>query len=151
MPHYWPSLTALSYNLDDPGNELYAALEQLEQYRDPTTTAFTFKMVWPDTYNRFLQVSNPVTSLPGTAAVGYQPISVLPVTNPGAVFGGLVQSNGGSVCLIDGDANPSTFFFALGTYADWNGGIPGPSAAAVSQVELRVLNSSSSSGLHHVN
>jgi len=72
-----------------------------------------------DGVNIWRQATNPVTSQSGV--VGYEPIDVA----YGSDFGGL-EYNAGHECLLDGNVGLSTWWYAVGTKAKFNGGIPGP-------------------------
>ena len=106
MPYLWPSSAAQSLNPENPDSELFSILDQLEQFRD-ASGAFTFKLIWPDTANRWIQASNPVQEL---VAVGYQPIEV---PNDEVPFGGLRLATDSGNALVAGSAG-ATWYFAIG-------------------------------------
>jgi len=118
-------------NSDNPASDMYSILDKLETYRSSDGT-FTFKLYWPeDDQNTWVQTNNPVTT---KGVQGYQPVKVAHTENG---FGGL-QYNDGGESLLDGSVNaPETWYYAIGSQADWEGGIPswGP---AQQQAELFV-------------
>ena len=71
----------------------------------------------------------------------FQPEAVLPA---GVPFLGLRPEPTGQ-CLVAGDGPPGTWFYAVGSFAPWNGGIPGSDSLTGEHVsELFVRNYSSS-------
>ena len=94
-------------------------------------------------YNRWKQSSNPceeyVAGSDGSKnATGYEPISISWSTN---YWGGLGLQNASintkSACLLSGSTGHGNWFYAIGAYESWGGGIPGPNAA-VEEIELWV-------------
>lgn len=94
-------------------------------------------------YNRWKQSSNPceeyVAGTDGSKnATGYEPISISWSTN---YWGGLGLQNASintkSACLLSGSTGHGNWFYAIGAYESWGGGIPGPNAA-VEETELWV-------------
>jgi len=134
---------ALEVNSDDPDNDNYAILNQLEQFRS-SDGKFYFKLTWPnaneDVTMEWSQTSNPLVE----DVVGYEPIDV-PYTGRG--WGGLEPS---SQALMDGSvlgSFKSNWFYAVGAYNNWPTGsdkLPGYAKAdndnsyAQTQVELYV-------------
>lgn len=114
----------------------FSVLDELEQYRQ--ADGFTLKMVWPDREGANTQVwrqtSNPVTETVAHGGVtGYEPIDVS-FTSRG--WGGL--EHGGENSLLDGSAESSAYFYAVGTNGAWQCGIPGPNDCE-ERVELYAL------------
>jgi len=107
----WPQ-DALEVNSDDPDNDNYAVLNQLEQFRS-NDGKFYFKLNWPnsveDVTMEWSQTSNPLVE----DVVGYEPIDV-PYTGRG--WGGLEPSSNG---LMDGSVlgtYKGNWFWAVGAY-----------------------------------
>ena len=61
-----------SLNKADPGNDTFAILDQLEDFRG-ADGKLEFKMRWPDAKNVWFQKSNPVTS---DGVEGFEPVAV---------------------------------------------------------------------------
>ena len=80
-------------------------------------------------YNRWKQTSNPATT--SESVTGYTAVNISWNSNS---WGGLALSNSGST-LIDGSINHGNWFYAIGSYTAWSGGVPGASSA-VSHVSL---------------
>jgi hypothetical protein len=106
---------ALEVNSDDPDNDNYAILNQLEQFRS-SDGKFYFRLTWPnaneDVTMEWSQTSNPLVE----DVVGYEPIDV-PYTGRG--WGGLEPS---SQALMDGSVLgtfKSNWFYAVGAYNNW--------------------------------
>ena len=74
--------------------------------------------------NEWKQVSNPMAS-GGRGVIGYQPVNISFTDN---YWGGLEHNN--QRCLLDGSVGESgeeTWWYAVGSFGDFNGGIPGAS------------------------
>merc|ERR1711953_1351415 len=102
-------------NSEDPDNDNYAILNQLEQFRS-NDGKFYFKLTWPNSNEEvtmeWSQTSNPLVE----DIMGYEPINV-PYTGRG--WGGLEPS---SSALMDGSvlANfKESWFWAVGAYSTW--------------------------------
>ncbi len=92
-------------------------------------------------YNRWKQTSNPATTT--EAVSGYEVVSISWNTNTNSTaFQGIARSNSGAT-FIDGTIGHSDWFYALGSYNEWNGGIPGPSSAETNIVTLYLATDSS--------
>ena len=92
---------------------------------------YTFKLVWPNSDLKdqiWKQSSNPFKS---NNVLGYEPIDIHYNIN---YWGGLRNGVGNTV--LSGSMN-GDWYYAIGTYKTWKGGIPGPNKP-VSQVELYV-------------
>ena len=122
------------HNENDPSNDNYSILEQLEDFRGEDGK-FHLKLVWPDgsswssqnsNVSEFLpqewkQSNNPVTESAGNNNVtGYEAINI---NYEGAYWGGLSRSPHNP--LIHGSTN-GWWFYAIGSAGAWNNGIPGP-------------------------
>ena len=118
-----------SLNTDDPSATNYAILDRLETFRDPTDNKFEFKLFWPNStgkkYQHWKQTSNPAKTSSKKNVTGYEEIKI---HNTAHHWGGLEWN--GDQCLISGSAkHESNWFYALGTYNQWNGAMPGPDIA----------------------
>ena len=91
--------------------------------------------------NEWKQSNNPMAS--GRGVVGYQPVNI---SLTGNYWGGLEHNN--KRCLLDGSVGESgeeTWWYAMGSFGDFNGGIPG-STDPVHQVTTSTLKSNTVSG-----
>jgi len=131
----------LEVNPEDPDNDNYAILNELEDFRS-NDGRFYFRLNWPnandDVSMEWSQTSNPLLE----DAAGYEEIDV---TYSGRGWGGLEPS--GNTALMDGsvlDNYKSNWFYAIGSDTYWGGGIPAYAKAdndnnyAQDQVELYV-------------
>jgi len=128
----WFTRGVWSKNSNDASSANYAILDQLESFRD-NQGGFEFKLSWPEdglADQIWRQTSNPVSTSSGVQ--GYEAISV---TSTAQHWGGLEGSN--SAALLDGSVSHGNWFYAVGSFQSWGGGIPGPSSA-VQKVELYV-------------
>ena len=97
------------------------------------------KLVWPDiggvpsAANEWKQVTNPVTAS-GGGVEGYE---VVDVQYAGSNWGGLERS--GISSFLDGSVGTDGWWFAVGTAAVFQGGIPGPDLTVVQSVELYAI------------
>jgi len=127
------------FNANKPKDPNYSILNTLGNAHK-IGGKFTFKIVWPrrkgKNSNIWRQSSNPVTTR--TGAVGYTAMTVNFKQNR---FGGLENGykHGGNnpAALLDGTVNHGNWFYAIGSRAKWNNGIPG-AASPESRVELYV-------------
>jgi len=102
-------------NAEDSSNANYAILDELESYRSDNGR-FYFRLLWPgdSIMYEWSQTSNPVTE----SIRGYAGIRI-PYT--GQHWGGLEPS---TVALMDGSVGSLGWFYAVGSYSEWEGGIP---------------------------
>jgi len=102
-------------NAEDSANANYAILDELESYRSDNGR-FYFRLLWPgdSIMYEWSQTSNPVTE----NIRGYAGIKI-PYT--GRYWGGLEPS---SHALMDGSVGHDNWFYAVGSYSLWDGGIP---------------------------
>lgn len=103
-------------NADDSENANYAILDDLELYRNDDGL-FYFRLMWPrdpSVVYEWSQSSNPVLQ----GINGYTAIKI-PYT--GRYWGGLEPSD---YALMDGSVNHGNWFYAVGSYQIWTGGIP---------------------------
>jgi len=137
VPKQWTQ-NEWSLNADDPSNENYAILDQLESFR--FYGQFEFKLVWPGIKDDgtfrdqvWRQSSNPV--LRNKRGVdNYEAVSV-PYTKNG--WGGL-ENNLGKDTLLDGSVNEGSWWYAVGAKTLFGGAYPGPNGKTVTSVELYV-------------
>jgi hypothetical protein len=112
----------LSHNADDPENDNFSRLDQLESYR-ASDGKFTFKLVWPQkqgkNHNHWRQATNPVAS---DTVEGYEAIEA---NFEASGWGGLQRSTRDEA-LLDGCIGNAMWFYAVGTSTDLWGGVPGP-------------------------
>jgi len=130
VPYYYTK-GQWSLNPTDPANNNYAILDTLASLKGP----YQFKLRWPTagSQNIWKQTSNPVTTTNGTVS-GYSPIQV---NHTDQGWGGLKYNTYGE-CLLDGSVGiPGDWFYAIGSFAPWNNGIPSWGPAKL-QVELYV-------------
>lgn len=128
---YWFKKGQWSLNAEDPSNDNFAILDRLEEFRQDG--AFEFKIVWPGSGledQHWSQTSNPVT-VTDKGTKGYKAINAPHTANH---WGGLEH---GSVSLLDGSVNHGNWYYSVGSFQQWGGGIPGPKTA-VQVVELYV-------------
>ena len=104
-------------NPDDPSNDNYSILDELEDYRR-ADGRFYFRLVWPgfdDIYYEWSQTSNPTSE----DIAGYHSIFV---PYSGQHWGGLEPS---TQALMDGSVGrPIQWYYAIGSHQLWKGGIP---------------------------
>ena len=93
-------------------------------------------------YNRWKQIQNPLEIIEKNdelPVLGYTPINI---TWNGLYWGGLVKSSYGS-SLLDGSTNAQNYWwYAIGSYLPYKGGIPGPANIIVQETILwiKILN-----------
>ena len=63
---------------------------------------------------------------------GYRPVNI---SFGGDNWGGLEANNVN--CLLDGSVNDDRWWFAVGSFGNFNSGIPGPDDTVVQEVELK--------------
>jgi len=105
----------LRLNPENPSDDNYAILDELERYRSDNGR-FYLRMVWPgdETFFEWSQTSNPVSE----GIEGYEAISEPYI---GQHWGGLEPS---PLALMDGSVNHGNWFYAVGSHSLWRGGIP---------------------------
>ena len=114
----------------------YSALGTLDNYKD-TTGNWEFMLQYPEIkgkYNRWKQTGNPATTTiangDGSAnAPGY---SAVHIDWNYDYWGGLTKSTAPET-FLNGSVGMGTWFYAIGVYKGWYGGIPGPNDTAVFQ------------------
>ena len=84
----------------------------------------------PGQYNQWVQTSNPATN---TGISGYSAVKISWSSNS---WGGIAKSSTPSNTFIDGSPSAGTWYYALGSYLSWGGGIPGPAAGELNKVLL---------------
>jgi len=131
--------------LASPSDPNYSAMGQLTDSGDDWAvhnSKFHFKLVWNSgEVQEWKQSSNPMTYKPngdsGSGGVlGYEGVDIHTTS---CHWGGLEWS--GSNALLDGSVTKGSYWFALGTHALFDAGLPGPCGglAASSSVELWVM------------
>ncbi len=110
----------------------YSILAHLEEFRS-TNGKFEFLLQYPEIsgYNRWLQTSNPCTTI--DAVTGYEAISI---SWSSAWSGGLTKGNN-IYCLLDGQIGTS-WWYSVASYVDYHGGMAGPYDDIVTQTALWV-------------
>lgn len=108
-------------NKDDPYNETYGIMDQLESYRNPADGKLELKLNWPDRYNTWHQDLNPVKASPpspGPTVPGYKAINA---QFTGAFWGGIEKNANQSQSVLDGSIGIATWFYAIGyTGINWS-------------------------------
>ena len=137
VPRFWPRGAEVMRNVGDETARNYAVLKKLEDYRDAATGKLELKLSWPGSElapQHWRQTSNPYFKR--TRGVdGYEPISCPHDTQK---WGGLQWDTNNAVLSGSAlDVKGGLWFYALGSFALWKEGIPGPTGA-VKQVELHV-------------
>eukprot|EP00439_Symbiodinium_sp_Y106_P023814 s379_g2.t3 len=129
--------TPLQWTLNeaDPTASNFSILGDLENFR--VGGAFYFKLCWPVenyTCQVWTQTSNPVTTTDGSVN-GYAAIDV-PYTEQ---FWGGLHYNGNNA-LLDGSSvsNSNNWWYSIGAFSIYSGGMPGPGDQIATQVELWV-------------
>ncbi len=118
----------------------YSVLKKIENYQTKEKK-YEFLLEYPTLsktkYNRWIQSANPTTTTiaNGTGsetAPGYEEVHI---DWSGNYWGGLTKSTNQST-FINGSVGHGNWFYAIGSYSKYNGGIPGPVSSAVTSVEL---------------
>ena len=146
------------YHFNDSGSQLFASSDNLSSqtkndfYRNSqfanlaryNLTSYEFLLQYSHIsgYNQWKQTSNPATV--NNTISGYQAVSISWNDN---AWGGIAKSSTTASTFIDGSPGTGTWFYALGAYAAWNGGIPGPSAAEKQVTRLWLKTDSTLSNL----
>ena len=146
------------YHFNDSGSQLFASSDNLSSqtkndfYRNSqfanlaryNLTSYEFLLQYSHIsgYNQWKQTSNPATV--NNTISGYQAVSISWSDN---AWGGIAKSSTTASTFIDGSPGTGTWFYALGAYAAWNGGIPGPSAAEKQVTRLWLKTDSTLSNL----
>ena len=149
------------YHFNDSGSQLFASSDNLSSqtkndfYRNSqlanlaryNLTSYEFLLQYSHIsgYNQWKQTSNPATT--SEAVSGYQAVSISWNENSNSsAFQGIAKSNSGAT-FIDGTIGHSNWYYALGSYSEWNGGIPGPSSAEKQVTRLWLKTDSTLSNL----
>jgi len=132
----WFSYSDWYRNAHNPDAELFSRLGDIESFRGSDNT-FHFHLWYPElgAGNEWKQTSNPM-ALASSGVTGYQAINI---SSNGNYWGGLEHNN--QLCLLDGsvgEGSDATWWYAIGSFGDFQGGIPGPGSEVVHQVELYV-------------
>jgi len=119
---------AYHYNESDPTAQLYSILTHIERLRS-SDGSLELRINWPDTgipgRNIWRQESNPTTA----PVVGYKSTDINYFDQ---YWAGLELSTSGATYL-DGSVQHANWFYAVGSFGAWSGGIPsyGPAASQV--------------------
>jgi len=126
--------TSADEAISTDGENKYSILGQLEKFRTNTSQKFEFLLEYDEItgeYNRWKQTGNPVNTYiaNGTTletaktTMGYEDVSI---SWSGGGWGGISKSlSPGNTCL-DGCPGTGTYWYAIGEYRSFRGGIPGP-------------------------
>jgi hypothetical protein len=121
--YFTDAAQAASSNEDAPLSPKYSILGKLEALR--RNGMFTFRINWPGYANRnlWIQTTNPTADVD---VAGYQAVDVQSTTN---FWAGLEQSAGthgppSNSAFIDGSIASSNWYYAIGSYVVWFGGLP---------------------------
>ena len=114
----------------------YSALGTLDNYKD-TTGNWEFMLQYPEIkgkYNRWKQTGNPTTTTVanGTGSETAPGYSAVHIDWNYDYWGGLTKSTAVET-FLNGSVGKGTWFYAIGAYKGWYGGIPGPNDTAVFQ------------------
>jgi hypothetical protein len=129
------STDVLSKNVANPNANLYSILNQLDEFK--ANNRYIFRINWPGYVQRniWMQSSSPLISQP---VAGYVPLSI-DTSSQG--WGGIERDCGVGCAntFMDGTIGTTNYFYAIGQYAVWTGGIPASyevSMSGVQQVQL---------------
>jgi len=117
------------HNIESPN---FARLSELESYRREDGR-FELKISWPDTEikpQHWFQSSNPCKHR--HVVEGYEAVNC-----PHSANGWYGLASGHDSALLNGSRVASDWFYAFGSYNQWNQGIPGPSSI-IHCVEIHV-------------
>lgn len=129
--YYADANDALSKNSSNPNAYHYSILNQLDDFK--SNGRYVFRINWPGYSQRniWMQTTNPTIDQP---VDGYIPLSIDTVNN---YWGGLERNCtvGCSGWFMDGSINHVNYFYAIGTYSPWVGGIPASYDVSMSGVQ----------------
>ena len=117
-----------------------ARLHQLEDYRHPDSGSFELKLCWPGSGLEdqvWRQSSNPYSKR-SRGVEGYEPVNA---PHSAAGWGGIQYDQGAALLSGSSTGEPlksGHWFYALGSYQEFNGGIPSVNNVGAKQVELWV-------------
>ena len=139
---YFASLAAsANSNQNDPNHNLYSILNLLDNFE--SGSRFTFRLFYPgpNARNIWSQMTNPTSD---TDVWGYRDISI---DSASRFWGGLERSNRSNGInntnrsLLDGSVGHNDWWYAIGSTAVYETGIPGPavpSGDVVNEVDLYI-------------
>lgn len=137
---YFAVGSGMACNEDNPNARHFSVMRWVELFRDEKTGSFTFELRWPRSRyrnQRWSQTSNPALC---RVVSGYKAIGTCYVDYG---WGGLRRASGtqaSAYTFMCGTQIPlKHWFYAVGSYAPWKEGIPGPGARSTRRVELWVL------------
>eukprot|EP01084_Bolivina_argentea_P175145 303360_1 len=143
---FWPK-GEIKLNENHPSSANYSILHLLEEFRNEKDNKFEFKLIWPNNKDikcqQWKQISNPANKNSSGNIVGYESININHTSYNwrGLEWTGTHSDTKTNDCLINGSTNSDYYwFYSIGSYRDWNGGIPGPSSM-VTMTELWVSES----------
>ena len=121
---YWSSdngwAEVLNSNPTDPDNNKYSQLYKLSDNMK-IGDEFILKLVMDNHTNIWAQTHNPLENAPTAATVpGYRAISVSTTANS---WGGISRSDG-PAAFLDGYPANTSWYYPIGSIANWNGGLP---------------------------
>jgi len=126
-------------NADKPDADNYAILDKWAEFKQ--NGSYRLKLEWPKDNlktQEWEQTSNPIQDCKTASKIwgvkGYSNVANVPYTSNR--WGGL-ECGGQQASLLDATVLHGNWFYAVGSFQSWGGGIPGP-ASAVKQVELWV-------------
>lgn len=111
-------------NIHTPYNKNYSILDHLSDKFRGKDGKFQFIIKWPELkngLNEWKQSSNPIDMNSGGVS-GYTPINICYNNN----FWKGLERNTNPISLLDGSVNHSYWFYAIGSSAPFQNGIPGP-------------------------
>jgi len=115
----------------------YSILNALERYRN-SDRSFRFKLVYPSLAApntiEWSQTNNPTSTKEVTDSIAITNSPWEKGIGCGSWRGGLISGN--TSTLITGDGSNVCWWYAIGAYASYNGGIPGPNSSAINWVQL---------------
>ena len=131
---YFTSSNVTNLNSTNPNASLYSQLYKLDSMK--YNGEYVLKMVMDSYTNIWAQTHNPLEDVnPNATTVPvYRAISVGTTNNS---WGGLSLGSSG-VAYLDGNPNNTNWYYPIGSYTSWNGGMPQYDATGHATVELWV-------------
>ena len=113
----WQDMYEVAFTL---GFYKYSLIGMLDNLYNASYGGWEFLLEYPDLgkYNRWSQSSHPYGW--SEQVNNYKPITI---QLSGNSWGGLARSNSSSTC-IDGSVGLSDWWYAIGPYTNYNGGVP---------------------------
>lgn len=131
---YFNSSNVTNLNATNPNADLYSQLYKLGDMK--LAGEYVLKMVMDNYTNIWAQTHNPLLDVnPNASTVpGYRAISIGTSANS---WGGLSLGSSGAAYL-DGNPANSNWYYPIGSYQNWNGGMPQYDSTGHPTVELWV-------------